>query len=79
MGFVDVDGNITIANALPPYFVCVYCIVSIEQFIEFPNLISILACGCFLWSWRLTLVRGVLFPLSAEYSVVMLGALREPL
>ena len=37
----------------------------------FYSLLFILACGFGFWMWRLSRARSVLFPLSADYSVVM--------
>ena len=73
MGFVGGGGNIAIATALPPS-PFMYCIVNIKDFMNFFYLIFY---GCL----RLRFLdvetnpgRGVLYLLSAEYSVVMCGA-----
>ena len=44
-------------------------LLAIEDFIFYTS-------GFGFWMWRLTLARGVLFPLYADYSVVMCKARR---
>ena len=78
MGFDGCSGNIAIETAIPPpYFI--YYIVNIKQFMEFFNILFILACGFDFWMWGLTLAHAILFLLSAEHSAVMCGAWLETL
>ena len=70
VGIVGGGGNIAIATAYSYLFV--YCIVNIKQFMKFLYLFFFrLAWSFGFWTWRLTLACCILFPLSAEYSVVM--------
>ena len=75
MEFLADGGNIAIATALPHIFLC--CIVYIRQFVEInlSNFLCLPDVSVFgFWMWRPTLAHGVLFLMSAEYSVVMCGA-----
>ena len=68
MGFVGGGGNIAVATALPPSF----CVLYLYQIVYGISKFYFFACLKlrFLSMWRLTLFLGVLFPLSADYSVV---------
>ena len=51
----------------------------LNEFMDFLYLIFMVAWGFAFWMWRQTLAHGVLYLLSAEYSVVMCGAWPETL
>ena len=69
MGFDGGGGNIAISTALPPSF----CVLYHKHLIVYGIHISyffMLPRGFGFRIWRLTLARGSMFPLSADYSVV---------
>ena len=73
MGIVGGGGNIAISTSLPLSF-CVLCCKHLIVYGIHIAYFFMLARGFGFRMWRLTLARGGLFPLSADYSVVMCGA-----
>ena len=67
MGFIGGVGNIAIVTAQPPASF-VYCIENIKEFIELLYLIFYSCLRLRFLDVGLTLARGILFLLSAEYS-----------
>ena len=72
MGFAG--GGRTLPSQLPYQIILCIALYTANSLWHLYIYVFMLAWGFTFWMWRLTLVHLILFPLSAEYSVVMCWA-----